>query len=567
MTNSFGLADDGASSELASVLREIIDKVEATVWAAAGPDHNFEIRAWNRGAERLYGFSAIEAIGKNYLDLFVNPLEREQARIDHVEIVENQRTYRNLATDIMSDGTERRMLTMGFPVRDPTDGADLLGELGVDVTDLANADEQHLQRMRESAIRQEEKRALGNLLTYLTELNLRLARPEAQRDEAALLNVGLDVMQRFLGSTVESAIWVGRVADGAEPMFVTDHWVTPASVNLSRVLADCERGLMSPHVISEGSIVRRAAVLNYVHKSHRLGHPLAIIPLSHQSGTLALQILFTPNLRELSAPVTEILPVLSMVILGHARLVYEVRRRQNQADRLRDETIRLALNGDFAHTIRKDVAPMTSNLVTLRAILHSAGLPERGEAFDILRDLEKSCTRLSEAPDKLRKASVRGPVDILEVLSWVPNDLDIKLRPDAEVSVAIMKGDLKGPTWVFGAVGELQTVFADLAYNAIEAMAEHGNLLIAVAEETGFVSITFHDNGPGVPSGMEDTIFLQGVSTKGEDHGYGLHRARQICLGLGGDIVLIPTDCGACFRVTVPLFGKDGNGEDFTTGR
>ena len=67
----------------------------------------------------------------------------------------------------------------------------------------------------------------------------------------------------------------------------------------------------------------------------------------------------------------------------------------------------------------------------------------------------------------------------------------------------------------------------------------------------GDVVIEIHDDGPGVPDGLD--VFEKGVSGAGSS-GYGLWVARSIVEAHGGTLELVRDDGpGACFRIVLPL--------------
>src|SRR5688500_5691724 len=74
----------------------IFDRLPMPVWAC---DRECRIVFWNDAAARLYGFPEEEAIGHDFVDLFVNIPEREKARIDCADIIDNNRPIRNMADD------------------------------------------------------------------------------------------------------------------------------------------------------------------------------------------------------------------------------------------------------------------------------------------------------------------------------------------------------------------------------------------------------------------------------------------------------------------------------------
>lgn len=152
------------------LLMEILEHAPIAVWAASGCEHDYAIRIWNAGAERLYGYSHAEAIGANYLDLFVNALEREQAIADHESTIRNRQTYRNLARDVTADGSERLILTQGFPLLDPRNGEYLQAEIGTDVTEISGEDAEWLSNVRATATKAKLVEPFTSVAEWLTSL-------------------------------------------------------------------------------------------------------------------------------------------------------------------------------------------------------------------------------------------------------------------------------------------------------------------------------------------------------------------------------------------------------------
>jgi signal transduction histidine kinase len=62
------------------------------------------------------------------------------------------------------------------------------------------------------------------------------------------------------------------------------------------------------------------------------------------------------------------------------------------------------------------------------------------------------------------------------------------------------------------------------------------------------------DNGPGVPPELARRIFEPFFTTKdvGEGTGLGLSIALGIAESHGGDLTIVPSATGACFRLTLP---------------
>lgn len=100
----------------------------------------------------------------------------------------------------------------------------------------------------------------------------------------------------------------------------------------------------------------------------------------------------------------------------------------------------------------------------------------------------------------------------------------------------------------------LERVIVNLLGNAAEAMPKGGEVFVRSAEEGGRVVLTFQDTGPGVASEIRDRLFEPFVSHgKRDGLGLGLALSRKIVQDHGGDLVLAPSESGACFRLALPL--------------
>ncbi len=110
----------------------LVDEAHISIWAA---DKDFTIVLWNSGAEHIYGISKKDAIGKKYVELFVDEVEREVSCTDCRLIIDTgYRQHNCLAYD---HGADRRyMLTNCFRISDPETGEAFQAEIGVEISDL-----------------------------------------------------------------------------------------------------------------------------------------------------------------------------------------------------------------------------------------------------------------------------------------------------------------------------------------------------------------------------------------------------------------------------------------------
>ncbi|WP_342548884.1 DcuS/MalK family sensor histidine kinase [Paenibacillus sp. FSL P2-0089] len=115
-------------------------------------------------------------------------------------------------------------------------------------------------------------------------------------------------------------------------------------------------------------------------------------------------------------------------------------------------------------------------------------------------------------------------------------------------------------------IHELITIAGNLLDNALEALGELceqpvKRVELAFQYEEGRLLCEVSDNGPGIPAGLGEKIFVQGYSSKGEQRGIGLYLVKKSVDKLGGHLELA-AGCGpgAHFIVDVPYEVKEEEG-------
>jgi signal transduction histidine kinase len=124
---------------------------------------------------------------------------------------------------------------------------------------------------------------------------------------------------------------------------------------------------------------------------------------------------------------------------------------------------------------------------------------------------------------------------------------------------------------------DLTRVLVNLVKNAAEAMPVGGAIHLELREHPASAGtadslvLTVGDNGPGIPEGALEEVFLSGYSTRakggeargkgGESRGswpvshrgLGLAITRSLVEGAGGRILAKKSATGACFEIELPV--------------
>ena len=192
----------------------------------------------------------------------------------------------------------------------------------------------------------------------------------------------------------------------------------------------------------------------------------------------------------------------------------------------------------LTHEIMNTLTPVSSLAQTC------GGLLDKPEAAEDVREAISTIARRSEGLmlfvsryRELLKIPQPSPSDvaIADAINGVTTLLAQSLN-EIEVHVDISPQSLQ----VRADVQLLDQLLLNIVKNAIEAMQEVASprLRISAKLEYGRIVIRIADNGPGVPEGIQDQLFIPFFTTKREGSGIGLSLCRQIMTAHGGEIAL-----------------------------
>jgi PAS domain S-box-containing protein len=201
-------------------------------------------------------------------------------------------------------------------------------------------------------------------------------------------------------------------------------------------------------------------------------------------------------------------------------LIVDVTERR-QAEATLRLTERLASTGrlaaSIAHEINNPMAAVT-NLVYL--IENYPGVDAQARQFARLAqdELKRMAHITRQMLGFYRESTDASRVDVTELLDGV---LDLYNRRIKNSGVRVeVRTEKAPPVNVFA--GEIRQVLSNLLINALDALPSGGKVVIRVRERRDPVSggigttITFADNGPGIPEEMRNRIFEPFFTTKGQ---------------------------------------------------
>lgn len=211
--------------------------------------------------------------------------------------------------------------------------------------------------------------------------------------------------------------------------------------------------------------------------------------------------------------------------------------------------------GPSPDTLARAVHDMRSPLTVIRGLCDVIGrddLPPRVRRG--LRAIDGEVTRLATALDGLtgRRAPRPEVVDLARVAAAAA----MRFRWAADQRGVALTVRAAGPVPVAGDADELARILDNLLGNALRHGRAGGRVRVRALVRDGWAHLCVRDDGPGVPAGDREAIFLpgnRGSRPVGHGQGLGLAIAREIAERHGGVLALDRVGAGACFRLVLPL--------------
>ncbi|WP_454884214.1 PAS domain-containing sensor histidine kinase [Sphingomonas oryzagri] len=250
---------------------------------------------------------------------------------------------------------------------------------------------------------------------------------------------------------------------------------------------------------------------------------------------------------------------------GFIRDLTERRQTEERLEDIQSELIhvsRISAMGTMASTLAHELnQPITAVANYVEAVRDLLAEPDMGDMpmiREALDDAAKESMRAGHIVRRLRDFVARGESDkTVEKLPALINEAAVLGLIGAQEKGVQPRFDLDPyATPVLVDRVQIQQVLINLIRNAIEAMTPSARKELVVTsqgDDRDMVRVTVSDTGPGVDPKVAEQLFTAFVSTKSEGMGLGLSICRTIVEANGGRIWMEPRpDGGAHFHFTVP---------------
>lgn len=231
----------------------------------------------------------------------------------------------------------------------------------------------------------------------------------------------------------------------------------------------------------------------------------------------------------------------------------ELREAQEQLVQSERLSVLGQLAGGVGHELRNPLGAIKNAVYFLTMALEEPE-PEVKETLEILEREVATSERIISSllgfarpkPPTLRKVNINEVVQEALYHTTVPEDVKVITQLDESLPAITADPD------------QLSQAFTNIIGNAIQAMPEGGQLLVkSKIGSPGWVTVSFHDTGLGIPKPNLRKLFQPLFTTKAKGIGLGLAVTKTLVEAHGGTIeVQSELGKGSTFTIKLPISGK-----------
>jgi PAS domain S-box-containing protein len=502
------------------------------------------ITSWNKGAERLFGYTAEEAVGKSVTILIPPDQHNEEGvilqRLRRGERIEHYETVRRC-----KDGSSIVISLTISPVKNVEGRIVGASKVARDITERKRAEErlrvQHTvaQILAEAATIEEATprmlRAMGECLGWDVGALWRVDREAEALRCVELWHKALIEVPEFERVSREFTFvpglgLPGRVWSSLEPAYI-------------------------PDVVPDGNFPRASI-------AEREGlHAAFGFPILLGGEVLGVIEFFSCEIRR---PDQELLNMLATIgsqigqFIERKRAEEALREAQAELDRVARLTTLGELTASIAHEINQPLGAVVNDATACLRWLAAQNLEEaRQSAVMVIEDGH----RAAEIIGRIRALAQKAPAE----KNWLDlndtiRDVIALTRSELQWHRVLLRAELLGDLPpILGDRIQLQQVLLNLMMNAMEAMSGVGEdqrelVVCSARDESKSVLVAVQDSGPGLDPKSLERLFDAFYTTKGHGLGLGLAISRRIIEAHGGGLwATANAPRGAIFQFTLPV--------------
>ena len=534
--------------EAASLSRRFEAVIESSDDAIVTKDLNSIITSWNPAAERMFGYTAAEALGQSIRMLIPDELQTEEdvvlAKIRSGEKIDHYETVRQ-----RKDGARLTISLTVSPIRDENGVIVGASKVARDITERARL----LASAREHAANSEKLGEVGSLVTSTLDRDVIVQKVTDVATALTHAEFGAffynvtdpksgDAYMLYTLSGAPREAFAKFPHPRATAVFApTFHGEGP--VRLDDVTADPRYGKSSPYFgMPPGHLPVRSYLA--VPVKGLGGNVIGGLFFGHSAVGV-----FTEQHERLALGVSS----WASVALENARLYADAQT----ANRLKDEFLAV-----LSHELRTPLNAIVGYARLLRGGILPADKAARG-----METLERNATWLTQIVEDVLDVSriVSGKIrlDVQPVeLPLIVDNAVATIQPAADakgVRVVTIVDPRVGP--VSGDPGRLQQVVWNLVTNAVKFTPRHGRVQVRLERVNSHVEIVVSDTGVGINPDFLRHVFERfrqaeaGTTRKTGGLGLGLAIVRHIVEMHGGTVEASSAGegQGATFRVRLPV--------------
>jgi PAS domain S-box-containing protein len=545
---------DRARADLAT--HRLAAVVESSDDAIITKDLNSIITSWNPAAERMFGYTKAEAVGRSIRMLIPQDLQNEEdtvlAKIRAGEKVDHYETIRQ-----RKDGSRLSISLTVSPLRDGTGQIVGASKVARDVTERVRL----LAAAREHAANTEKLGEIGTVVTSTLDRDAIVQKvtdvgTELTHAECGAFLYNVRDPQTGEASIVYTLSGVANVPQPRAAAVFAPVFHGDANIRLDDVTQDPRYGESTPHF---GMPPGHLPVRSYL-----------AVPVKGFDGEVLGGLFFGHSrvgvFSEQHERIAMGIAAWASVALQNARLYADAQ----DANRLKDEFLAV-----LSHELRTPLNAIVGYARLLRGGILSGEKAARG-----LETLERNATWLTQIVEDVLDVSrivsgkIRLDVQPVDLRSIVDNAVatvqpaadarGVRLQAVMDPHVGLVSGD----------PGRLQQVVWNLVSNAVKFTSRNGRVQVRLERIDSHVQITVSDTGAGIRADFLPHVFERfrqadsGTTRKTGGLGLGLAIVRHIVEMHGGTVNASSAGegQGATFSVRLPLMIVQPEGLDTQRG-